>query len=162
MTSLAAPRFEQSGELHIAGLAKRYPRDKLALIPDQWNALSLQVQFVTGRVGNHTYGVWYDVLKGGGAPMLYVTGVKVGAFAPIHPSLTQVIIPAQQYAVFRHQGALNEIRTTIDAIFSQWLPSSGYSHSVPMENAPDFIERYTESAQGGSVGEVEIWLPVKK
>ncbi len=162
MAELSAPRFEQSGELQIAGLSKLYPRDKLSAIPDQWNSLALQLQFISGRVGPYTYGVWYDVLTGGGQPMTYVTGVRVGAFAPIHPSLSRVVIPAQQYAVFRHQGPLPEIRRTIDAIFSQWLPQSGYSHYRHAEQAPDFLERYAESAEGGSVAEVEIWTPVTK
>lgn len=162
MAALAQPRFEQSGEIQIAGLARRYPRDKLSLIPDQWNKLATQLQFITGRVGPHTYGVWYDVLKGGGEPMRYVTGVKVGAFAPIHPDFSRAIIPPQQYAVFRHQGELTEIRRTVDAIFSQWLPGSGYKHYRHTEDAPDFFERYAEGAGGGRPGEVEIWTPVTK
>lgn len=160
--ALAAPRFEQSGELHIAGLSKLYPRDKLNLIPNQWNQLALQMQFFTGRVGKDTYGVWFDVLKPGGGPMLYATGVQVGAFAPIHPGFTYYMIAPQQYAVFEHQGDVSTIRQTVDAIFSQWLPSSGYTHHRQNAEAPDFIERYIEAAEGGKVGKVEIWLPVKK
>jgi AraC family transcriptional regulator len=161
VAELAPQRFEQLGELHVAGLSKRYPRDKLALIPDQWNTLALQLQFITGRVDRHTYGLWYDVLKSGGEPMLYATGVRVGAFAPVHPSLSHFIVPPQHYAVFRHQGEIADLRRTVDDIFSQWLPGSGYEH-VRRSGAPDFFERYTESAEGGKAGAVEIWAPVKK
>jgi AraC family transcriptional regulator len=140
---------------------KQYPRDKLASIPNQWNALGTQLQFITGRVDAHTYGVWYDVLKGGGGPMTYATGVRIGAFAPVNPSLSQFIIPAQSYAVFLHQGQVSDIRRTVDAIFSKWLPGSGRAHHRQSDDAPDFFERYTESAQGGSVGVAEIWLPIK-
>lgn len=161
MAELAPPRFEQSGELHVVGLSKLYPRDKLSLTPNQWNTLALQLQFITGRIDPYTYGLWYDVLTGGGAPMLYATGVRVGAFAPVHPSLSHFIVPPQHYAVFRHQGEISDVRRTVDAIFSQWLPQSGYEHVRP-SGAPDFFERYTESAEGGKAGAVEIWTPVKK
>src|SRR5688572_8079598 len=120
---LAQPRFEQSGELHVAGLSRRYPRDDFSLIPDQWNMLITQLQFITARVGSHTYGLWFDVFKGG--PMLYVTGVSVGAFAPINPAHSYYMIAPQQYAVFRHQGGVQDIRATVDAVFTQWLPKSG-------------------------------------
>lgn len=157
--ALAPPRFEQSGELHVAGIARAYARDKLDAIPQQWNVLITQLQFIVGRVGNHTYGVWYDVLKNAG-PMLYVTGVHVGDFAPVNPGLSHYVIPAQRYAVFRHEGHVSEIRKTVDAVFSQWLPSSGQTHYRKSPAAPDFLERYTEAPEGGKVGSVEILLPV--
>lgn len=159
--ALAQPRFEQSGEIHIAGLSQRYARDKLSEIPSQWNLFATQLHAAAGRLDANTYGVWYDVL-GGGGPMLYVTGVRVGAFAPISPGFGQFIIPPQQYAVFRHEGSVADIRQTVDAIFSQWLPKSGYAHRRQSPEAPDFFERYTETAEGGSVDHVEIWLPVQK
>jgi AraC family transcriptional regulator len=159
---LAQPRFEQSGELHIAGLSRLYPRDKLAAIPEQWNKLVTQLQFVQGRVGGDTYGLWYDVLSGGDKPMLYVTGVRVGAFAPIHPGFTYYMIAPLSCAVFTHQGDVSTIRQTVEAIFSQWLPSSGYAHYRQNAEAPDFFERYIEAAGGGKVGAIEIWAPVKK
>jgi predicted transcriptional regulator YdeE len=160
--ALAQPRIEQSGELHIAGLSMRYPRNQMAGIPDQWNRFATQLQFVQGRVGGDTYGAWYDVLTGGAKPMTYVTGVKVGAFAPIAAGFTYYMIVPQQYAVFTHQGDASTIRSTVDAIFSQWLASAAYTHYRQNADAPDFIERYIEAAEGGKVGKVEIWVPVQK
>lgn len=160
--ALAQPRFQQSGELHIAGLSRLYPRDQLAAIPDQWNKLASQLPYVQGRNSPDSYGVWYDVLSGGGKPMLYLTGVSIGAFAPVHSGFTRSTIAPQRYAVFAHGGELSAIRETIEAIFSQWLPTSGYSHYRQNDQAPDLIERYIEAAEGGKVGAVEIWLPVEK
>jgi AraC family transcriptional regulator len=92
---------------------------------------------VTGRVGGETYGVWYDVLKGGG-DFAYLTGVSVGEFAPVHPGLGRAIIPAQRYAAFTHAGNAGDLRQTVDAILTQWLPKSGFRVSHPQEGAPVF------------------------
>lgn len=160
--ALAQPRFEQSGELHVAGLSKGYQRNQLDGIPDQWNRLVAQLPFFQGRVGGDTYGVWSDVLNGGGKPMQYLTGVRIGAFAPIPQGCTYLMMAPLPCAVFTHQGDVSTIRQTMDEIFSQWLPSSGYTHFRQNADAPDFFERYIEAAEGGKVGKVEIWVPVQK
>ena len=49
-------------------------------------------------------------------------------------------IPAANYAVFKHQGALCDISKTYDEIFQKWMPSSGYMYDP---NGNDF-ELYNE------------------
>jgi AraC family transcriptional regulator len=159
---LAQPRFEEPGSLILAGLAKLYTPDKLSFIPTQWTALRNQLGFFHGRVDEKSYGVWSDVLSGTGV-FMYFTGVAVGEFAPIHPLLSRVYIQPQRYAVFTHRGSASDIRRTTDAVIGSWLPKSGYQHSRPNEQAPDFIEVYGENFDPTTgLGDIEVWLPVKK
>ncbi|MFO1016907.1 MAG: GyrI-like domain-containing protein [Hyphomonadaceae bacterium] len=163
MAALEKPRFVDSPALYIVGLAKRYPRDQLSLIPHLWEILSEQMQFMSGRVGGKTYGVWYDVLKPGGGPMIYGAGVLTGEFAPVHLNFSRFNLPAQRYAVFPHKGAAADIRRTVDAIFTEWLPKSGKQHHVQAEGAADFFECYSEDFDRTTGrGEIEIWVPIKK
>ena len=145
----------------IVGIVRRYSPTTIGQTNTQWSAVQVEAASVTGRVGGESYGVWYDVLKGGGA-FVYLTGVSVGEFAPVHPGLSRAVIPAQRYAVFSHQGGAGDIRQTVDAILSQWLPKSGYRVSHPEQGAPDFIERYSAEFASTGRGAVEILLPVTK
>jgi AraC family transcriptional regulator len=145
----------------IVGLLRRYSPSTIGQINTQWSAVQSEAAAVTGRVGGESYGVWYDVLKGG-REFLYRTGVTVGEFAPVHPGLSRAIIPAQRYAVFVHQGSVGEVRQTVDGVLSQWLPKSGYRVSHPQPEAPDFIERYSAEFASTGKGSIEIWLPVTK
>jgi AraC family transcriptional regulator len=158
---LAEPRFENLGFLALAGLAKRYTPDKLSFIPVQWAELRNQLGYFHGRVGDKSYGVWSDVLSGGGV-FMYFTGVAVGEYAPIHPSLSRIQVEPQRYAVFAHRGPASEIRRTMDAIIGEWLPRSGRQHARPNDQAPDLIEVYGENYDPEKgTGDIEVWLPIK-
>lgn len=158
---LGEPRFEDGPALMLAGLAKRYTPDKLSFLPVQWSTLRNQLQFIQGTVGSKAYGVWHDVLSGGGV-FTYFAGVQVGEFAPVHPSLSRVYIRPQRYAVFSHQGPASELRRTAEAAVGQWLPKSGRQHARPDPDAPDFFEVYGENFNPETgEGDMELWLPVK-
>ena len=159
--ALGQPRFVDMGPLTIAGLMRRYTPDTLSQLPTQWSALQGEVGGVVGRIGGDVYGVWYDVLKGG-RDFGYLAGAPVGEFAPIHPGLSRAFIPAQRYAVFLHQGHVSEIRSTMDAVLSQWLPSSGRRVAHFNEAAPDFVEHYSEEFAKTRAGPIDIWLPIEK
>jgi AraC family transcriptional regulator len=158
---LGQPRFEEPGVLMLAGLAKRYTSDKLALLPIQWSELRSQLGFFHGRLGNKAYGVWNDVISGGPV-FTYFAGVAVGEFSPIHPSLSRYRIRPQRYAVFTHRGNAGDIRRTAEAAVGQWLPKSGREHARPDPDAPDFLEVYGETFDPATgSGDIEVWLPVK-
>jgi AraC family transcriptional regulator len=160
--ALESPRIVASAMLHIVGLAKRYPLEKLALVPVQWADLRVQVAYITGRVGGDFHGLWYNLFSGAPVATL-VTGVRVGEFAPVNPSLSMTQVAAQSYAVFSHRGPVAEIRETVAEIGRDWLPRSGYKHFRVDDGAPDFIERYGEGFDPkAGAGDVEIWLPVAK
>jgi AraC family transcriptional regulator len=65
-------------------------------------------------------------------------------------------VPASRYAVFTHDGPIDAIRQTWDAIHREWLPST----TLQPANAPAF-ERYdTRYNAAAKSGIVEIWFPV--
>ena len=155
------PRFVDRGAFTVAGIARPYKPDTLATIPTQWNEVQSQAQRLNGRVGGDAWGVWFNVLKGGGT-FRYLAGVPVGEFAPVHPDFDRVFIAPMQYAVFTHAGPTKDLRNTMDAVLKQWLPSSSYEMQTAVADAPDFLERYSDEFNRTGQGPVEIWLPVKK
>ena len=62
------------------------------------------------------------------------------------------------YAVFPHHGLIDYLSTTIDTIFNDWLPGSGYQTA---ENY--YFELYDDRFQPGSEDSVLfIFVPVKQ
>jgi AraC family transcriptional regulator len=158
---LAQPRFIDHGALTIAGFVRRYTPDTLSQLGLQWGELQLQMSLMVGQVGADAFGVWYGVLSGG-REFGYLAGVRVGEFSPVHPSFQTANIVPLHYAVFTHQGPQSDLRRTVDAIISQWLPKSGREIHRNDPNQPDFLERYSEEFNKTGQGPIEIWLPVKK
>lgn len=152
------PRFESSGPLLIAGL--REPLDEHAQhkIPQLWQRLMACWDEIPQRVGSADYGLCIHLQ---GYEYYYMAGCTVWDFAELPETFSPFIIPSQTYAVFTHEGRINNIRDTIGYAFDQWLPNSNYRHASAPENALHFFERYGEkfNPQIGE-GNVEIWLPV--
>ena len=161
MAGLAQPRFEDKGQLTFVGIARRYTPDSLSEIPMQWLEMQNQMGLLSGQVGGDAYGLWYDVL-GGGKSFQYLAAVRVGEFSSLNPGFLRAGIVPLHYAVFTHSGAPKELRRTVDAIISSWLPSSGYEHFKHDPDQPDFIERYSEQFNRTGEGPIEVWLPVKR
>jgi AraC family transcriptional regulator len=153
--TLEPPRFETGKPLLIAGLGARYNHETSAGIPAQWQRFASYIGHIPGQVGRVAYGVLCNADDSGN--MDYICGVEVSDFSELPPELSRVRIPQQKYAVFLHRDHISTIRRSWHAIWSAWLPNSGYENA----DAPDF-ERYTESfdAERGTGG-VEIWLPLK-
>jgi predicted transcriptional regulator YdeE len=160
VAALAPSRFIDSDTLTIAGLIRRYTSETLSKLPEQWAEVQSKLASAVGRVDGDAYGVWYDVLKGGGS-FSYVAGVRFGEFAPVHAEFTRVVLARLHYAVFVHTAHVTELRRTVDAILTQWLPTSGRELST-VPGQPDFLERYTEEFNRTGAGPIEIWLPIKK
>jgi AraC family transcriptional regulator len=151
---LAEPRIERGRVLLIAGLNQRYSYDSRgAGIPAQWQRFVPHLGSVHGQVGATTYGVCCNDDQSG---IDYLCGVEVADFSSLPEGFARIRLAEQQYAVFVHRDHISSIRSTIQAIWSEWLPQSGYR----VADAPDF-ERYGEAfdPQRGT-GEVELWLPV--
>ena len=151
---LAEPRIERGRVLLIAGLNQRYSYDSRgAGIPAQWQRFVPHLGSVHGQVGATTFGVCCNDDQSG---IDYLCGVEVADFSSLPEGFARIRLAEQQYAVFVHRDHISSIRSTIQAIWSEWLPESGYR----VADAPDF-ERYGEAfdPQMGT-GEVELWLPL--
>lgn len=155
ITNLVAPRFVEGKALLIAGIGERYDHESVAAIPSQWQRFVPYLGSVSGQVGNVAYGVCCNGDDAGNFD--YVCGVEVKDFSGVPQDWSKVQIPAGRYAVFAHRGHISDIRRTHDAIWSKWLPASGYEAA----NAPNF-ERYGDDFDGQTgMGTVEIWIPLK-
>ena len=150
---LLEPRLMGSGPLLIAGASERYTPQTAARIPQLWQQFAPQIGHIPGQVGWTTYGV---CLNGDDHGFEYVAGVEVEHLDDVPAGLRGLTVPAHTYAVFTHRGHVSALRSTMDAIFATWLPTSNYRYA----GAP-ILERYGEAFDpktGG--GEIEVWLPV--
>jgi AraC family transcriptional regulator len=154
--TLEPPRIAAGKALLIAGLSERYTHATSAGIPSQWQRFLQHIGHVPGQIGEVAYGVFYNTDDSGN--MDYMTGVEVADFSDLPQSFARLRIPEHLYAVFTHQGHVSAVRGTMNAIWNNWLPTSGYEAA----DAPGF-ERYDEKFNPDTgLGGFEIWIPVRK
>jgi AraC family transcriptional regulator len=154
--NLAAPRFEVSRPLLVAGVGERYNHENGAGIPSQWQRFHQSVDDIPGRIGKVAYGVWCNGDDAGNFD--YIAGVEVSDFSDLPRPFFRVRIPEQRYAVFTHHDHISTIRSTVNTIWNQWLPASG----LTVADAPNF-ERYDENFDPlTGNGGFEIWVPVRQ
>jgi len=148
-------RFETGRPMLIAGLGERYSGESSKNIPALWQRFSPHIGQVPHQVGKTTYGVMRN--PDGKGNFDYICGVEVSEFAGLPAEFTKLRLEAQRYAVFAHRDNISTLRSTMMAIWNQWVPES--THKVA--DAPNF-ERYGPEFDGRSGnGGLEIWIPVK-
>jgi AraC family transcriptional regulator len=152
---LPSPRFETIKPLSLVGMTEHYSCQSAAGIPDQWQKFSPRLGTIPGQVGKVAYGVCYNVDRDDNFD--YLCGVEVASSAELPHGLTRLQVPAQKYAVFTHRGHVSEIRAVFSAVWSKWLPQSGYeAASAPV------LERYGPEFNGeNGLGGFEVWVPIK-
>lgn len=154
--SLPEPRFEDSSKrLEITGISRHYPFDAVAAIPDQWQSFAPLIARISTTQNPTTYGVIYN---NGDDSFDYLSGTEVTKDSSNPDNLVTIDIGPNRYAVFQHTGHVATLRDTCDAIWSDWLPTSGKT----VIEAPWF-ERYGEqfdprTGEGG----LEVWIPISK
>ena len=152
------PRFENGKAMLIAGLRSRYTWEMMNGIFAQWQLFVPYIGKIPGQLGGAAYGVVFSVPGG----VDYLSGVEVSSSSGLPAEFSVISLPAERYAVFAHRDHVLKLRETIDAIFNQWLPGSGYQVPRGAGGAPDFFERYSEefNPQTGMNG-IEVWVPIK-
>lgn len=153
--TLPPPRFVDGKPMHFAGLAHRFEYGNMDGMPALWQRFRPYI----GNVPNEVKGSAYGLVTASDADGFdYVAAVEVTSFSDLDPELTKVSVQARHYAVFTHKDHISAIRTTMRAIWSDWLPRSGRQ----LEESPT-IERYgPEFDPRSGNGGLEVWLPVKK
>jgi len=160
-TQLAPARFQKSVPLLLAGLRRHFNRDTRTQIPDLWHEAGPQFAKLPGHVGNVAYGVCIST-PGDQDDFDYLAAVEVSGVQKLPPGWTHIKVPAQRYAVFRHDGPVSDIPTLMREIFQSWLPNSGYELTAGGDDEPDFLEHYGEGYDPTTgLGDIEVWLPVK-
>lgn len=152
---LEAPRFVDGKAMLIAGLGERYAYDAPNnTIPALWQRFDTCQGSIPGVVPN----AWYGVCRNfDDTSFEYVSGVEVANFSEMPKEFTCVRLAPEKYAVFTHRGHISTLRSTIHAIWRNWLPNSKYEAA----DAPNF-ECYGPEFDGRTGnGGLEIWIPLK-
>ena len=154
MDSIRPIRFEDGPLRLLAGIRRWHTHAGAAeSIPAQWADFTAGSLLRNKPSGCITYGVLCAARPG---EFEYMTAVEVATFDDLEPGTGRMRLPALHFAVFQHEGPVAGIYQTWQAIWEQWIPTSG----LKPVHAPEF-ERYDQRYQRATRdGIVEIWTPV--
>lgn len=152
MASLNPTRFEIGRPMLLGGLRQYHELATAeATLAVQWQRFKAQGQ-LRGQIGVNVYGVMcgHDA-----AGFEYMCGVEVASFADLPDGAGRMRVPAQQYAVFVHDGRAATLRATWQQIV-EWLASGDYESA----HAPDFEVYGPHADPVAGSGEIEVWVGV--
>jgi AraC family transcriptional regulator len=142
--------------MKIAGLLSYFTSGSLDKIPALWKQLVSSGK-VPGRTSLVDFGVVFPRPDG----CEYLAGFEVRESAMLPQDFSCIEIPANEYAVFSHDGHVSTLRNTFESVFRQWLPNSGFEIAATAGGEPYLLERYGEQFDPVTgTGEIEIWVPV--
>lgn len=154
-SNLPQPRIETLDAFTIAGLGADFEPGKAAGIPALWQKFNDYFGHIPGQVDRTAYGLC--TMNEGKPGFRYVAGARIHNADDLPAELEARHLPAQTWAMFRHEGHVNGIPATVDAAYRTWLPTSGRK----IGSFPDVLEFYGEDFDPETgVGRVEIWLPL--
>jgi AraC family transcriptional regulator len=137
-----------------------YTTETMNNIPAQWERFAKHLGKVSNEAGGAAYGLCFNFVK---VPFRfdYMAAVEISTAGNMPSDFVTAEIPAQRYAIFRHDEHVSRIRDTIDAIWNRWLPNSGHTAVLGQPEKPYMIERYGEgfNPQKG-MGDIELWIPL--
>jgi AraC family transcriptional regulator len=153
MIDLPPPRLEDAPGMLMAGIRRGHRFSSAPeTVPAQWRALRAAGP-LPGRVGEATYGV---ICSGDAEGFEYLAGMEVGSFDELPEGTGRMRIPPQRYAVFTWDGEAKRIGEVWEAIWTGWLPTSGFedAHTPAFER---YDSRFDAATQAGIT---EVWFPV--
>lgn len=149
---LAPPRIEHMPARRIAGLLQRHDMRDSNSIPAHWQRFQQYLGHIPNAVPYIAYGV---VADGDGDYCIYMCGQEVTATDDLPDGFEVLELPARRWARVTHSGHISTIRSTIQAIFDQWLPQSGYTQAEQI----NFVEYYGPDFNAAAgLGTCEIWI----
>lgn len=154
-TTLAPPVIERLSALRFAGLAERIDMSNPGGFAALWQRFGPHLGHIPGAAGPAAYGI---VASADDSTCDYLAGIELRPGADLPEGLTEVQAPARRWARFNHPGHVATIRSTIRAIYDQWLPGSGEQQADEVS----FIEYYGPDFDPGTGrGTCEIWIGLK-
>jgi AraC family transcriptional regulator len=146
-------RFDTAPAILVAGIRRHHRMAEAAeSITRQWNDFrdSAGGLGTGGRVLGAYCGMSGDQFE-------YLTGREVRSFEDVPPDVGRIHIPAQSYAVFRHQAHVSRTGETWAGIWKDWLPGSGFedAETPPFEV---YDERFDPDTGNGGF---DIWFPIR-
>ena len=150
---LKPPRIVSLDALRLIGLSRRYNEQTSAQIPDQWAQFN---QLHVVQTGEAAYGVCYNNDTEGNLD--YFCGIDVTTYRGPSEDHDRLTVPAQTYAVFRHDGHISEIRDVWKAIWNEGLVNA----QLTVSEGPQFEKYGPEFDPQTGNGGYEIWIPIEK
>jgi AraC family transcriptional regulator len=153
--ALPPPRFVSGDPMLVVGLVERHSFGATQGIPGQWQRFMQHYADIPDKVQPIPLGISANMDDDGNFE--YMAAVQVSKASDLPKALQQWRIPAQHYAVFRHDAHVSAIGQTYSAIFNAWLPA----HGRRAANGPT-IERHSETFDPRTgLGGVDIWIPLE-
>ncbi len=97
-------------------------------LPPLWQQFLSRLPEIRNTVGGTCYGIVRQ-LKENSDELEYFCAIEVTALSDIPEGMLTIKTPACTYAKFTHKGAVNLIDSTVNYIYSTWLPRSGRRHT---------------------------------
>jgi len=152
---LADPVIDRHPPLRLAGLRQKHDMSRTNNLPLQWQQFQPYLGHVPDAVPGAAYGVVVSMDEG---LCDYMTAMEVRPDADVPREFITLTVPGQRFARFRHRGHISTIRSTIGAIFAEWLPRSGERQNEELS----FLEYYGPDFDGATgLGTIEIWIGLK-
>lgn len=153
---LAEPRRERRKATTLVGLSRRYTYHDVAGIPAQWS----DFQAFEGTLGERP-GLWFgvcDQFNETEGTFRYSCAVEVENPFDLPADLTSIPMHDQAYLVFVHNTHIAELRRTLSAIWTQYMPLSACKTAEGQPILEVYDERF--DARTG-LGGLEIWVPIQ-
>ncbi|MGL1920294.1 MAG: AraC family transcriptional regulator [Hyphomicrobiales bacterium] len=97
-------------------------------LPPLWDAFLAEIDGVKNVVAGNMYGVILQTAENTDL-LEYYAAVEVSEFSHVPKTMTQLELPATQYAKFKHKGEFDSLNNSVNYIYSSWLFGSGYRHN---------------------------------
>jgi AraC family transcriptional regulator len=100
-------------------------------------------------------GVTFGAMQAAGEDLVYLAGVEVARNVAAPGQMSQLDVPAGDYAVF--EFPFGDIGQAYPFIFGTWLPGSGY-----VQDARPLLERYgSDFCPGQPASPMQVRVPVR-
>lgn len=130
------------------------------IVPRLWRQFQRRKAEIKQPVNQNCYGICMPLAqneKKSPDECYYMACVKLSAVDEIPSGMVSKVIPAGEYAVFTHKGALEKVDFTMSYIYGSWLPKSGKK----LRMAAD-LEVYDHRFDPESdTSEFDIYIPVE-
>ncbi len=154
------PSFEHRDAFCAVGMPGEFRPGATADIGALWQRFVPRMDEIGNRVGSATYGICCLPEEGPRDPenFTYLAAVAVADLDSIPAGMTGVEVPARDYAVFTYDGGIGpELPKTMQYIFGEWLPGSGFElDGADFEYYDDRFDPETNT------GTFFICLPVRR
>jgi AraC family transcriptional regulator len=149
-----SPRIILDKEFRVIGLTKRVKPGSES-IRNLWGEFnSRKIQIVNAVTPNNLLGLCeYMPDATDESEFGYIACVEVDDCGNIPEGMVAKVIPHSKYAVFTHNGPVEELKDTYSYIYGAWLPYSGYELAEL-----DTIELYNSD---NNYGVLDIYIPIK-